>query len=376
MSTADPSSNRLELLEGYLRQDPDNRGLLAEVVAVAIESGQLARADELLNRLRRGDGGPNVEHLDGLLLLAQHRFEEAAANFERVIAQVPDASSPRFNLGYALFRMGDFPRASAVLSSLLDDKNAPPETLAYLMRAMHGAGQPVEAMEAWRRAGERFSTPQALGVASLASLDANQPEEAARLSELALRTASPPLEAFVVRGTLAVGEGRPEVAEHLLGEAAERSPNDGRVWSAMAAARMLKGDVASALDAFGKATRLLPQHVGSWVAQAWCQTLQREFAAARASLASAMELNRNFAETHGTLAVVDALEGRRPEAERSIEVALRLDANSLSARYAEAILRGDAADPEAVRVLARRLLRGRTELPVAALLEKSLRKEA
>jgi tetratricopeptide (TPR) repeat protein len=373
MPPVHPSVERLELLESYLGHDPDNRGLLSEVVAAAVESGHLARAEELLERLRRLESGPQVEHLNGLLRLAQHRFEEAVASFELVAAQAADAAPARFNLGYALFRLGDFERASEVFRLLLDEKNAPAETLTYLMRAMHHAGLPEEAVAAWRRAGERFSTPQALGVASLASLDSNQLEEAARLSELALRTATPPLEAFVVRGTLAVGEGRPEVAEQMLREAATRSPDDGRVWSAVAAARMLKGELPSALDAFAKATRLLPEHVGAWVAQAWCQILQRDLEAARTSLSAAMEVNRNFAETHGTLAVVSALQGRRTEAERAIEVALRLDEGSLSARYAQAILRGDAADPEAVRLLARRLLRGRMELPVAGLLDKPLR---
>ena len=65
---------------------------------------------------------------------------------------------------------------------------------------------------------------------------------------------------------------------------------------------------------------------------AWCNLMKKDLAAAQQNFEAAMALDRNFGETHGGLAVVLALQGRREEAKLSIERALRLDPQSLSAR--------------------------------------------
>jgi Tfp pilus assembly protein PilF len=152
----------------------------------------------------------------------------------------------------------------------------------------------------------------------------------------------------------------------------ERSPDDGRVWSALATAWMMQGDVERAQIAFLRAAELLPAHIGTWLALAWCQILRQDLAAARHSLNTALELDRNFGETHGALAVVAALQGQEEEARQAIERAKRLDRSGLSARYAEAVLSGQARDPVAVQALARRLLQGRPGVDGAALLERTL----
>ncbi|MNH31046.1 hypothetical protein D3C79_913770 [compost metagenome] len=50
------------------------------------------------------------------------------------------------------------------------------------------------------------------------------------------------------------------------------------------------------------------------------------------------ELDRNFSETHGGLAVVDVIDGLEDEARVGIRRALKLNPDSLSARYAEILL--------------------------------------
>ncbi len=190
-------------------------------------------------------------------------------------------------------------------------------------------------------------------------MDDSQVEDALRLSEAALRATPPPLEALVVRATLAVGEGDSALATRLLNEAQARAPRDGRVWSAWAAAQLLLSDVAAAQEGFERAAQYLPAHVGSWVALAWCHIVRGELSGARANLDTALALDRNFAEIHGGLAVVPAMQGQEGEARQSIERAMRLDGTSVSAQYARALLEGQVNDPGAVQALARRLLRAK-----------------
>ena len=71
---------------------------------------------------------------------------------------------------------------------------------------------------------------------------------------------------------------------------------------------------------------------------AWNQIVTNNIAGAKASFLIALELDRNFAETHGGLAVIAVLEGRHQEAEQEIKVALKLDPQCFSALYARTLL--------------------------------------
>lgn len=371
MSKSD-ATERLASLETLLQEDPGNASLCAAAALAALDAGLASRASVLLDSASQDSGDTQLLHVRGLVALAEHRFADAAAIFEALIQAGADAPALRFNLAYAQFRGGDLSAAEAGLRGLLAVEGAPPQTLVYLVRSLHGQGRPEAALDAWQAAPDAFRTTQTGGIVSLAALDAGRSDEARRLSEAALAGAEPPPEALVTCATLLVGDGNLARAELLLDRAMQVTPNDGRVWSAVGAATLLGGDVAKAEMAFTRACEVLPQHVGSWVTLAWCQILSRDFAGARYSLDAALVLDRNFAETHGAFAVMHALLGQAVYAEQAIERALRLDRKSLSARYAQAILAGEASDRDAVQALALRLLRGRPGPDGVVLLERVL----
>ena len=54
----------------------------------------------------------------------------------------------------------------------------------------------------------------------------------------------------------------------------------------------------------------MPGHVGSRQAVGWCRVLQQDLSAARAHFEHTLAMDRNFAENHGALAVMDVLRGR------------------------------------------------------------------
>jgi Tfp pilus assembly protein PilF len=83
---------------------------------------------------------------------------------------------------------------------------------------------------------------------------------------------------------------------------------------------------------------------------AWNQLLRGDSEAAEASYRSAYDIDRNFGDTHGGLALVAALRGDYDGAEQSIKRALRLDPDAVTARYAQALVmeaRGDVEGSEA-----------------------------
>lgn len=143
------------------------------------------------------------------------------------------------------------------------------------------------------------------------------------------------------------------------------SPRDGRAWSAHAMADLLAGDLPTALAHFDNALATMPGHIGTCHGKAWAQLLSSDLPGAQRSFTSALDLDRNFAESHGGLAV--ALQVRTEEALQHIERALRLDAFNLSGRHAQAIFGGEIRDLESFQVLAKRLLRGQDGLLKAVL---------
>jgi len=115
-------------------------------------------------------------------------------------------------------------------------------------------------------------------------------------------------------------------------------------------ADLLAGDLPTALAYFDNALATMPGHIGTWHGKAWAQLLSSDLPGAQRSFTSALDLDRNFAESHGGLAVALALQ--------HIERALRLDAFNLSGRHAQAIFGVEIRDLESFQVLAKRLLRG------------------
>ena len=365
-------AQQVDQLESYLRQDPANLPLLADAVQAAMQVGLIERARRLLDNADPAIAGASeLKHMAASLYLAEHRFHDAADVLEALVAEGITPTPVLFNLGYARFRIGAYESAIDLLQPLLQQEDAPPETLTYLMRCHHHAGRPADALAAWEAAPDRFKTPQARAVASLASLDTDRMDDARRLAEASLGAGgAPAIEALVARATVAVGEDDMALANGLLDHALKALPTDGRVWSAIAVTRLGEGDVAGAEQAFVQATTFMPQHIGSWHGLAWCQLMRGDVQAARTSFETALALDRNFGETHGGLAVVAALQGRNEEARESIERAERLDRTGLSARYAQALLDGNAQDAQALKALATRMLRGRPGFDAMRLLER------
>jgi tetratricopeptide (TPR) repeat protein len=277
------------------------------------------------------------------------------------------------NLAWIAFQDGRYQDCADTLAPRLQDLDHPASAaLARLwLRALHHAGQ-VDQAVAWACAADaRQQLPAAAaGVASLAALDADQLERAGQWAARALEQATPddrPIEALVTQSSLALARQDAAQARMQARAALQISPRDGRAWSAHAMADLLAGDLPTALAHFDNALATMPGHIGTWHGKAWAQLLSSDLPGAQRSFTSALDLDRNFAESHGGLAVALALLGRTEEALQHIERALRLDAFNLSGRYAQAILGGEIRDLESFQALAKRLLRGQDGLLKAVL---------
>lgn len=350
--------SRLHRTEGYLASDPSNVELLARAIDLSLEAHDLDRAAGHAEHARaHHPADPYLQCRYGHVLLAQGKASEAAPVFSGLLDAHPDVHLA-YGLAACQLAGGAWADALATLAPYRDDPSLPPEAVSLMVRALHQLGDYAAGaalVEAWQEALQDH--PDFCAAAGLFCLDAGQFDRAAALAERAMAAGQHSLEVLVTSATVALGRTDAELARQRFKEALAMNPSEGRSWSGLGMASMLGGDMAGAALQFEQAVRFMPAHIGSWHALGWCKLFAEDLDAAEDAFSAALAIDRNFGETHGALAVVAAHRGLSERARAGIEVALRLDAQCLSARYAEMALNGQLADPERFKAIALRLIR-------------------
>lgn len=349
LSTVEAARERLGRLEGFLSQDRANLRLIEDCFRTALQCAAWDRANLHLahaRSLRPDDPRWVLRQAD--LLLAQRRFEDARSLLEGLAAHAGDTPglAPVLirNLAFIDFCLGDPAACVARLAPLVDAEegsaaDAGGALQQLWVRALHRAGALVRSCEwvAQAEAAGRLSA-EAAGPAALAAIDNNDFASARRWLGLALAApGAPSPEAMAAQATLALAARDPGQACRFADQALALNPGDGRCWSIRGFAHLLAGELQSAATDFARALAFMPGHVGTWHGQGWSQVLAGDLPAAQASFAAALALDRNFAESHGSLALVLALQQQPQAAQEHIARAQRLDPAGLAARYAQAV---------------------------------------
>lgn len=351
------AAGRLERTEQYLLSDPANRNLLAAAIDQCIELGRFeAAAGHADAALARYPDDVFFQSRRGNVLIAQQRWADAAAVFAPLLARLADIHLA-YNLAYCYFWLARYVDAADALAPFAAADTLWPDAVTLLLRVLHHAGRLDEAVALLLARQAACGDDSAfLSVASLVCMDAGDEVAAERLSTAALAGSLQPLEALMVSGSMALGRFDTGVAAGRFRAVLARHPQEGRSWAGLGMCSLLEHDIGAAVSHMEQAVRYLPTHLGSWQMLGWCKLFAQDLAGARTIFEHALALDRNFGESHGALAVAQARQGEREQAAHSIERALRLDRNGLSARYAQMILDGETADPVAFRALALKLL--------------------
>jgi tetratricopeptide (TPR) repeat protein len=354
---------QLERTQVYLAQDPDNLSLLARGIDLALALGDAAEAQRHADHaLALKPGDPYFRFRAARASAASRDWEQAVPALQALLDEHADANIASA-LAQCLIAQGRHEEAAGVLVPFGDDAELSAEAAVQLVRSLHHAGRLDEAKAiAARHAGRLSAAPAFCAAASLLYLDLGELDAAARLAAEARAGGAAPIEALVVQGSLALTEDTARAAA-LFDQVLAVSPEEGRSWAGLGMASMMKRDFDTAQTQLERARKAMPHHVGTMHLLAWSRLLKGDLDGAQRDFAAALDEDRNFGESHGGMAVAHAMRGERAQAEREIELALRLDPESLSARYAQMVLSGVADDPErfsrlAVKLLARRPMPG------------------
>jgi tetratricopeptide (TPR) repeat protein len=335
----------LEELLQYLEQDRRNLSLLAEAAGQAFEAGQLTLAIELLDRAAaQGPLPDNLLNLKGLIAMAEQRFGAATEIFAGLQAKGVDDPGLRFSYAWSKAMMRDFQGAL----DLLDDAAlaASPRAPALKLRLLHHLGRLSEALAIGRAFSDRNPHDTALaGVMASIAIDAEEPELAARYA----KRAGDHAEGLAALGTLALYERDVAGSLQNFESALRASPDNPRALIGKGLGLLNQGDITDGAKAIDRGAEIFRTHIGSWVAAGWSHFLAGDHDAARHRFERALEIDPNFAESHGGLAVIHAAQGRMEEAARESEIALRLDKSCFGAALARSMILTHRGHPERAR---------------------------
>jgi tetratricopeptide (TPR) repeat protein len=338
-----PAPRHVSLLR-FLDQDPQNLSLLADTASAAATDGAHDLAAALLDRHEAiAPLPPALLNQRGLIAIAQQRFGDAQAVFETLRDQEDDPAL-RFNLAWCKAMTGAYRQAL----DLLDDKSVKtsPQAPALKIQMLHHLGLYDEGLACGRTLAQTYPGNQALMAAlSAFALDAGDSELAAQYAAQAGTQA----EGQAVMGLIALGEYHTSQSLTLFEQALQQEPENPRAWLGKGLALLVSQDAKAGAQALDKGATLFSRHIGSWIAAGWAYFVCGDRVAARARFETALALDENFAESHGGLAVLDALDGDSENARKRCEIALRLDRNCMGAVLAKSLLLEQKGHPDMAR---------------------------
>lgn len=351
---------RLDRLGALLAQDERNPLLLADAADAALAGGAFDQAQACIDRGIAAEGPtPHWRFRSASLHIARRRLPEARALLEGL--REPGAPEPavEHNLAHVAFLDGDMVGCAALLEPWLR-RGLPPgmaDAVEVLwLRALHHLGRLATAWEHVEQRGIVRLGASAAGVASLVALDLGRWDAAEQLAAAALARDARQPEAAITRACVLLARRRLAEARDLLGQVTTEHPHQPRAWGALGLVELLRGNAEAARVHLAQAVALAPGDVQLRVAAGWAALREGDRAAAIAAFREALAIDGGSADAHGGLAVALALDGTRGAAADHAGQARRLQPGHLAARYAVAILSGNARGLHGVQKLVERLV--------------------
>lgn len=347
------TTGRLEKLLRFLDSDPNNPPLLSEAAEAAMSEGRPEVTVSLLDRLSALsplDG--RQENLAGLAAMRLGDFEKAGARFQALLTENPGESALQFNLAWCLAALKDNDRAAALLSG--PTLESLPQAAALHVQLLHDRGDFETAVTEAKRLLQIH--PDHAGLLAAASVLAIDVDDPAFAKDCALRAGAHP-DALTTLGTLALADLDDDEAMSLFSRALDRDIGSPRAWVGKGLSELVAGSHEDAARDLQHGAELFGRHIGSWIAAGWAHIMNHDLATAKICFDKAYEIDRNFGETHGSLAVIEILQGRTDEARRLAATGLRLDPKSMSSMLASALLTSSDGRPEAARAIIQKAMR-------------------
>jgi tetratricopeptide (TPR) repeat protein len=270
-------------------------------------------------------GDPTALDLQGLVLLNDHRFEEARALAQRIVDAHPVDPIGYGTLSDALLELGRFDEAAAAAQTMMDLKpNLPSYSRASYLRWLQGdveGAKQVVRLAIDSGADQRDPEPRAWVLVQAAMIFWHEGDvegaEAGFDAALAQMTSYPP--ALVGKARVALARGQGSEAAQLLRRAYDGSPLVETAWL-LGDALAMSGDAAGAKDAYARVVKTGKQSDPRTLALFWAT--RNEHTAEALALAEGEKRVRGDITTDDAYAWTLYRAGRFSDAKAAIDRAL------------------------------------------------------
>lgn len=336
----------LERLSRYLASDPENTALLADCAEAALAAGDPAAAAVYYARSDAVEplSGPGASAA-GIAAMRAGELDRAQGWFARATAEGEEPGPAlRFNIAWCKALEQDFVGAA----DMLDEETvaALPQAAMLDMQLDHQLGRFDEAEAKLDRYLERFPDYGPLNAAaSVLAMDVDQPELARTTAE---KGGAHP-DALATLGMLDLAERKLDEARAQLAQSLATRPHNPRAEIGLGLVELSEGNLAGACERLDRGAVQFGSHLGSWIGAGWAHFLAGDYTAARQRFETALAHDDNFGEAHGSLAVVEIMEGHIEVANRRAAVARRLDPGGFSCALAAMLLEQSQGNAEAAQ---------------------------
>lgn len=337
-----PSQSLLDSIERHERYaavDATNQALQMALGDLYHQAGRFDDAAKCFQRCLSLDGeSATARSRLASVLISQQRFAEAEILLRPLLANEPGNAALQHNLGVALYFQRRFDEASGLFADAASNGLEAPGNYAYLARSRHQLGE----MEAAIAAGEQW-VKMAPGVRSesylaLLHIDGGDVRRALQLGEGVLQRDESDVDANVAVGSASMEAQQADRAQHCFEIALRQDPENGRAWLGMGLVHLYMEKTDAAVVALANAARIYPENAGIAVTYGWAFIVKKDGAAAEKAFLNAVAVDRTFAEAHAGLAAALALQSKPDQAAAALQLARRLNRDSLGADMAESFL--------------------------------------
>jgi tetratricopeptide (TPR) repeat protein len=293
-----------KLIDDGLKAHPQEPGLLAHSGCAHLQAHHYVDAEEAFSAaLEHGLDAPELHYSLAFARFWQRRYEEALASLMAPPAEAVPLALPL--RAHCLHHLRRHEEAILACTAHLAIAHEDAETHGLLGLLLHEQGQ----------------------------TDAAMPHVAA-----ALRLNPRQLEAMLVSAALHSQPKDYDAARTLFDALLQDHPQCSRAWFGLAVIELAHLHAHAAQRRIVQAAAPVSDYIARWHPLAWVNIMLGDILAAELDFDQALPADRNFAETHGGLAAIAAMQGREVDARVSIRRALRLHPQSMSACYAEMLL--------------------------------------
>jgi tetratricopeptide (TPR) repeat protein len=251
------------------------------------------------------------------------------------------------NLGLTLYFQHHFADAAELFAEAATGGLAAATNFAYLARSFHHLGQMTDAIaagERWMRLAPGVDSQSYL---ALLHMDDGNTEAGRQLALDVLLQDPENVDANVVVGSSMVERQESEQARRHFETALEQDRENGRAWLGLGLVHLYEQQHDQAISALQNAVRIFPDNSGMMVTLGWAKLINKDPAGAQQIFEIALNVDRTFSESHAGLAASLALQMKLDRAQEEVNLAKRLDRNSIGAEVAMSFIQAAHGNQQA-----------------------------